>query len=74
MRSQSVPREQLMRLKGGAQWTIATAREYVSFEKVDPSLGYWVSRQTFDYAMEVLGYRTKERPASGRPTRRSSRK
>ena len=60
-----------MQLKGGgAQWTITTAREYVSFEKVDPWHGYWANRQTLDYAMGALGYKAKA--PSGRPTRRSS--
>jgi hypothetical protein len=70
--SMPVSWDQLMQLKGGAQWTIATAREYVSFEKVDPWQGYWANRQSLDSAMEALGYRTKKKPASGRPTRRSS--
>jgi hypothetical protein len=58
-------------LKGGAQWTITTAREYVSFEKTDPWQGYWAKRQTLDYAMEALGYKAEKLP-SGRPPRRSS--
>ena len=64
--------DQLMQLKGGAQWTITTAREYVSFEKVDPWQSYWSNRQTLDYATEALGYRTKKKPGSGRPTGTSS--
>jgi bifunctional non-homologous end joining protein LigD len=70
--SMPVSWDQLMQLKGGAQWTITTAREYVSFEKFDPWLGYWASRQTLDYAMEALDYRIKKKPASGRSTRRAS--
>ena len=38
--------EQLTELKSGAQWTIATAREYLSFQKADPWAGYWTTRQT----------------------------
>ena len=38
--------EQLPSLKSGSQWTIATAREYLSFEKVDPWADYAKSRQT----------------------------
>ena len=53
-------RRHLMQLKGGARWTITPARENVSFEKVDPWLGYWASRQTLDYAMEALGYQGEE--------------
>jgi len=63
---------QLMQLKVGAQWTIATAREYVSFEKMAPWMGYWVSRQTLNYAIEALGYTPKKKSASRRPMRRSS--
>ena len=46
--------EQLMALKGGAQWTIATAREYLSFEAVDPWAGYWTKRQTLAAGMKKL--------------------
>ena len=35
-----------MSLKGGAQWSVATAREHLSFEQQDPWAGYWTSRQT----------------------------
>jgi bifunctional non-homologous end joining protein LigD len=48
--------EQLPELKGGSQWTIATAREYLSFQKTDPWAGYWKSRQTLTAAMRALGY------------------
>ncbi len=47
--------EQLMSLKSGAQWTIATARDYLSFEQVDPWSSYWKSRQTLAAALKVLG-------------------
>ena len=50
--------EQLMQLKGGAQWTITTAREYLSFEQQDPWSGYWTSRQTLAAGMKTLGYKT----------------
>lgn len=43
-------------LKNGAQWTIATAREYVSFQKVDPWAEYWKSRQTLTVAIKKLGH------------------
>ncbi len=39
--SMPVSWELLSSLKGGAQWTIATAREYVSFQKSDPWAEYW---------------------------------
>jgi len=48
--------EQLGELKGAAQWTIATAREYLSFEKTDPWAGYWKSRQTLAAGMKILGF------------------
>ena len=44
-----------MALKSGAQWTIATAREYLSFEAVDPWAGYWTTRQTLAAGMKTLG-------------------
>lgn len=46
--------EQLPELKSGAQWTIATAREYLSFEKTDPWADYWKSRQTLTSARKLL--------------------
>ena len=39
--SMPVAWEQLTALKSGAQWTIATAREYLSFQKDDPWADYW---------------------------------
>jgi bifunctional non-homologous end joining protein LigD len=59
--SMPVAWEQLSTLKSGAQWTIATAREYLSFEQVDPWADYWSSKQTLAAAMKALGFR---RPAS----------
>jgi bifunctional non-homologous end joining protein LigD len=55
--SMPVSWEQLMSLKGGAQWTITTAREYLSFEPADPWAGYWTSRQTLAAAMKILSFR-----------------
>lgn len=46
--------DQLPELKSGAQWTIATAREYLSFEKADPWADYWKSRQTLTAARKRL--------------------
>jgi bifunctional non-homologous end joining protein LigD len=54
--SMPVAWEQLPALKGGAQWTIATAREYLSFEKVDPWAGYATARQPLAAAMKRIGY------------------
>jgi bifunctional non-homologous end joining protein LigD len=49
---------QLGSLKSGAQWTIADAREHLSFQKEDPWAGYWSCRQTLTKAMKRLGYNT----------------
>ena len=49
--------EQLPALKSGAQWTIATAREYLSFQKDDPWAGYWKKKQTLNGAMKMLGFK-----------------
>ena len=54
--SMPVSWEQLMQLKGGSQWTIATARDYLSFEAADPWAGYWKKRQSLTAAMKTLGY------------------
>ena len=53
----SIPVEwdELMRLKSGAQWTISTAREHLSFQTVDPWAGYWQKNQTLATATETLG-------------------
>jgi bifunctional non-homologous end joining protein LigD len=55
--SMPVDWDQLQSLKGGAQWTIATAREHLSFEKSDPWAGYWACRQTLAAPMKRLGFR-----------------
>jgi bifunctional non-homologous end joining protein LigD len=47
--------EALPELKGGAQWTIATAREYLSFEETDPWSKYWNCKQTLTKASKALG-------------------
>jgi bifunctional non-homologous end joining protein LigD len=51
--------EQLTELKSGAQWTVQTAREHLSFQKVDPWAGYRAARQTLESAMKALGHRPK---------------
>ena len=53
--SMPVSWEQLMQLKSGAQWGIATARDYLSFEQADPWAGYWKKRQSLVAAMNKLG-------------------
>ena len=62
--SMPVSWDQLSSLKGGAQWTIATAREYVSFQKVDPWADYWKSRQSISEPMKKLGVSSPRLPAS----------
>lgn len=49
--------EQLSSLKSGLQWTIQTARKYLSFQREDPWSGYWSSRRTLTATMKTLGYR-----------------
>jgi bifunctional non-homologous end joining protein LigD len=46
--------DQLPTLKSGAQWTVATAREHLSFERTDPWADYWKSRQTLSVARKKL--------------------
>jgi bifunctional non-homologous end joining protein LigD len=47
--------EQLAELRSGAQWTIATAREYLSFQAQDPWAAYWKTRQGLAGALRTLG-------------------
>ncbi|MDM0028876.1 DNA ligase D [Variovorax saccharolyticus] len=54
--SMPVAWDDLSTLQSGAQWTIATAREHLSFQTTDPWSGYWKKRQTLAGAMKVLGY------------------
>ena len=42
-------------LKSGAQWTVATAREHLSFHPHDPWSDYWTCRQTLTQARKILG-------------------
>ena len=66
--SMPVAWDQLPALKGGAQWSIATAREYLSFQKTDPWADYWSARQTLTAAMKRLGYRAPASLRGGKPT------
>ncbi len=54
--SMPVSWDDLAKLKSGAQWTIATAREHLSFQTSDPWSGYWAARQPLAAAMKTLGY------------------
>jgi bifunctional non-homologous end joining protein LigD len=47
--SMPVSWDQLDEIKGAAQWTVKTAREYLSFQKVDPWADYWKSRQSLKH-------------------------
>ena len=60
--------DKLRELKSASQWSIATAREYLSFQKSDPWVGYWNTRQTLTAAMKRLGYRPPS-PRSGNRNR-----
>jgi bifunctional non-homologous end joining protein LigD len=53
--SMPVPWDALGGLKSGAHWTIATAREHLSFQTDDPWAGYWKKRQTLRRAIDRLG-------------------
>jgi bifunctional non-homologous end joining protein LigD len=52
--SMPVAWEQLRELKSGAQWTIATAREYLSFQDEDPWLTFWTKRQSIREGARLL--------------------
>lgn len=49
--------EELSTLKSGAQWTIATAREHLSFQTADPWAEYWTKKQSLGQAMKKLGFK-----------------
>ncbi|MBC7989669.1 MAG: ATP-dependent DNA ligase, partial [Luteimonas sp.] len=59
--SMPVAWDELPILKGGNHWTIATAREHLSFQRVDPWASYWTKRQTLTAAMKVLGVKATRR-------------
>lgn len=52
--SMPVSWEQLPTLSGGAHWTIATARDYLSLRKNDPWIDYWHTRQTITQGLKLL--------------------
>ncbi len=56
--SMPVSWDDLDKLKSGAQWTIATAREYLSFQAADPWVDYWKNKQTLTTAMKTLGFKS----------------
>ncbi|HTH10817.1 MAG TPA: DNA ligase D [Acidovorax sp.] len=46
--------DDLAGVRSGSQWTIATVREYLSFQKIDPWQDYWKMRQTLTTAIKRL--------------------
>jgi bifunctional non-homologous end joining protein LigD len=46
--------EQVTEIKSGAQWTVQTAREYLSFQTQDPWAAYWTTKQTVAAAIKRL--------------------
>ncbi|BCG05363.1 ATP-dependent DNA ligase (plasmid) [Paraburkholderia sp. PGU19] len=46
--------EQLSELKSGAQWTVQTAREYLSFQTEDPWGAFWTTTQSLASAIRRL--------------------
>ena len=54
--SMPVAWDDLPRLKSGAQWSIGTAREHLSFQTTDPWSGYWKKRQALAGPMKILGF------------------
>jgi bifunctional non-homologous end joining protein LigD len=55
--SMTIDWDELTALKSGSHWTIATAREYLSFRKEDPWAGYWKSKQTLAKPFKALGFK-----------------
>jgi len=45
---------ELQSLEAGDQWTVATARDRLSFQSSDPWAGYWTHRQTLSRAIRTL--------------------
>ena len=64
--------EQLPELKSGAQWTIANAREALSFQSEDPWATYRTTKQTLAKAMKRLGYQAhRSAKPRGQPSKAS---
>jgi bifunctional non-homologous end joining protein LigD len=55
--SMPVSWDDLNKLKSGAQWTVTTAREHLSFQQDDPWEDYWKTKQTLTAAMKALGFK-----------------
>jgi bifunctional non-homologous end joining protein LigD len=52
--SMPVAWDDLGQLKGGAHWTMANAREHLSFQTKDPWADYWTTRQTLTAGLRLL--------------------
>jgi len=52
-------------LESGAHWTVATAREHLSFQTADPWAGYWKKKQTLTAAMKTLGFKAPKARSKG---------
>ena len=52
--SMPVSWDDLATLKSGAQWTVSSAREHLSFQAEDPWTGYWKCQQTLAKATNFL--------------------
>jgi bifunctional non-homologous end joining protein LigD len=55
--SMPVAWDELPALKSGAHWTVATARDRLSFQKDDPWADYWTHKQTLSGAMKALDFK-----------------
>ncbi|MET0520114.1 MAG: DNA ligase D [Burkholderiaceae bacterium] len=48
--------DELAQLRSAAQWTVASAREHLSFQRADPWADYAATRQSLGAAMRLLGF------------------
>ncbi len=55
--SMPVSWDDLPNLKSGAEWSVATARDHLSFQKTDPWADYWKKKQSLTMAMKALGFK-----------------
>lgn len=55
--SMTIAWEELAGLRSGSEWNIGTAREYLSFRKVDPWASYWKTKQTLLNAFKLLDFK-----------------
>lgn len=55
--SMPVAWDDLPTLTGGAQWTIANARDHLSLRSTDPWKGYWRCRQSLAKPMDLFGFK-----------------